>query len=177
MKNCFEPTQKIEWLIFRLFLPVYVQRLLQNKVPVNRTEVHSIVAFVQFNEDYLVLVGSDSGTSCGRLLVYLLMAVVDWLIKCVKLTPAFVHSPGLNRSSPRLDTTDLLALFFYHFSPPPLTFPMIGIFCFIRCPKRQGSVNDFLVALVITEEDAFSSTRIKSIFGQRFCQEIKGQWI
>ena len=54
-----------------------MQRLLQDKITINRTEVYSTLDLVSFNEDYQVMVECNSGTFFGRLLVYGLTAIVD----------------------------------------------------------------------------------------------------
>ena len=77
-------------------------------------------------------------------------AVIDRLFKWVQLTPAFNHSPVLNRSCLRAWTqlTSFLSLSTIPVSP--LYFAMSRVFVSSRVQNAKGSVNNFLVALVQT---------------------------
>ena len=73
-----------------------------------------------------------------RLLVYALIAVIDWLIKWVQSAPAVDHSPVLKGPCLRAWTQLTYFLSFFISSVFPLHFAMSRIFCVIQCPKSQG---------------------------------------
>ena len=50
----------------------------------------------------------------------------------------------------------------------PLHFAMSRIFCFVQCPKRQGGVNNFVVALIYTKK-GWSIFPTKAILERFFC--------
>ena len=128
VRNCIEMMQ-IKATDWQTSLPVSIQRLLQNKATINRTEVCWVIDFVSLYERYLVMVGSASETFfrwatvftgwCSRWLIDYLSAVAT----CLRPLP----SPKSLWSS-CLDTADLLSLFFCQFSLPSFTLPWVECF-------------------------------------------------
>ena len=87
--------RRSKWLTPYLFP---IQRIPQNYIMIARTEANPILDLGWFNEEYLPLVGSDSGTFFGRTIAD---ASIDCLIRWVQLASAVYHSPALNRPSLR----------------------------------------------------------------------------
>ena len=80
-------------------------------------------------------------------------AVIDCLIKCAQLAPAVDHSPALNRPCLRAWTQLTYFLpFFYQFSLLSSLSCEQNFLFRPACPKRQGSVNNLRVTLVLNAE-------------------------
>ena len=141
--------RRSKWLIFRLFLPL-PYTVYPSELKLWWPELRLNLGL--FNEGYLLLVGSNSGTFFGETIALRDDAVVDCLIKWVS---AFYQSPALNRPCLRA-WTQLTYFLSFSTSPVfPLHFAMSRIFYFVQRPKRHGEG-----VSIISEWPSYSIERI-----------------